>query len=179
MHIANYAVTLKRVTEQDCERVWQWRNMPHVRLQMTNQQSIPWDDHQIWFKNMLVDNCQRHFVIYYKEQPIGVINVKSEQPIENANRAEIGVYISDTHFLSNLIAFAPSLALIDYLFNELNVKELYSEVRRENTAAIRYNQQLGYQLADHPTNQALVNISLTHDDYFHATPKLKSFLNRG
>ena len=83
------------------------------------------------------------------------------------------------YFLGNLIAFAPSLALIDYLFNELNVKELYSEVRRENTAAIRYNQQLGYQLADHPTNQALVSISLTHDDYFHATPKLKSFLNRG
>jgi RimJ/RimL family protein N-acetyltransferase len=179
MKISKYAVVLQSVKAEDCERVWHWRNLAHVREQMTNQKPIAWEAHQQWYSKMLLDECQQHFVIHYKDKAIGVINVKADQPVVRAQCAEIGIYISDPQFLGNLIAFAPSLALIDHLFDKLSVVKLHSEVRRENTAAIRYNQQLGYKVTDHSTDRAFVNISLSHAEYQRATPKLKSFLNRG
>lgn len=59
--------------------------------------------------------------------------------IENVNCVEIGIYISDIYFLGNLIVFVFLFVLIDYFFNELNVKELYLEVRWENIVVICYN----------------------------------------
>lgn len=177
--LANYAVQLSEVKASDCERVWQWRNLEHVRTQMKSRDTIQWQHHQQWFNTMLVDDKQQHFIINYKTAAIGVINIHAQQNLETAETASIGLYISDTHYLNNILAFAPSLVMLDYAFNDLNILHLNSEVRRENQAAIRYNQQLGYQLTEHPSDNHMLSISLNQSEFEQAATKIKHFLNRG
>lgn len=177
--LASYAVQLREVKESDCERVWQWRNLEHVRTQMKNRGAIEWQHHQQWFNSMLVDDKQQHFIIHYKATAIGVINIRAEHNLEIAESASIGIYISDTQYLNNILAFAPSLVMLDYAFNDLNMLYLHSEIRRENQAAIRYNQQLGYQLKEHPSDNHMLSISLNQSEFEQATTKIKHFLNRG
>lgn len=177
--LANYAVQLNEVKASDCERVWQWRNLEHVRIQMKNRDAIQWQHHQQWFNAMLSDNKQQHFIINYKTTAIGVINIHAEQNLEISESASIGIYISEKQYLNNILAFAPSLVMLDYAFNDLNILNLNSEVRRENQAAIRYNQQLGYQLTEHPSDNYMLSISLNQSEFEQATTKIKHFLNRG
>ncbi|MGS0496141.1 GNAT family N-acetyltransferase [Pseudoalteromonas mariniglutinosa] len=177
--LANYAVHLNEVKASDCERVWQWRNLEHVRTQMKNRDVIEWEHHQQWFNTMLTDTRQQHFIINYKTTAIGVINIHAQQNLETAEAASIGLYISDTQYLNNILAFAPSLVMLDYAFNDLNILHLNSEVRRENKAAIRYNQQLGYRLSEQSSDNHMLLISLNQLEFEQATTKIKHFLNRG
>jgi RimJ/RimL family protein N-acetyltransferase len=65
----------------------------------------------------------------------------------------------------------------DYAFTQLKIKSLVSKVRADNKAALKYNQQLGYELS--PEQQGFVEIKLSAINYKKHSEKLKNFLSRG
>lgn len=177
--LSHYAVTLSLLSQDDLAEVLQWRNLPDIRAQMVNRQPISSQEHIAWFER--VNQCpqQLHYVISYKNQKIGVINIRSldRLPLNQSQNAEVGLFIGEEKYRGNIIAFAPSLVINDFAFNQLNLKLLRSKVRADNQSALKYNQQLGYQLLK--GDQDFIPITLIKDDYLSATVKLRDFLQRG
>lgn len=173
-----YQVVLKPVEQADLEMMRNWRNDPEISSLMLSQSHISKEDQQRWFEGICNAEDQGHWVINYKNIPIGVANIRAVQagvPLPQAKAIEPGLYIADNRYKGNILAFAPSLLLADYCFEELGAEQLQARVKPENQGAIRYNQQLGY---DNSTTGKLVEMILTKPAYQQATRKIKTLLSR-
>lgn len=176
--LVGYNVELKAIKQQDLELLRNWRNDPQVSQFMLSQELISAEQQLAWFKKIQRDDSQYHWMIYYKNQPIGSANIKAiyqGQTLHNATTIEPGLYIADERYRGNLLAFAPTLLINDYCFDQLKVKQLHAVVKQTNQAALNYNQKLGYKIQK---QAELVEITLTAGDYQQASHMLKNLLSR-
>lgn len=183
-----YGVELQPVAEQHLEQLRHWRNDPAICQFMVVQNEISQEQQQSWFRNICQTHNQQHFVICYKDAAIGAANIKEQNqlPIINSEetkkalpsrlKLEPGIYLGEQKFRNNVLAFAPSLVLLDYCFEQLAVTRLYAKVHVSNTAALNYNQKLGYCQVSKA--DSWVSIELTHNNYQQATAAVKQFLLR-
>ncbi|MFT5313262.1 MAG: RimJ/RimL family protein N-acetyltransferase [Paraglaciecola sp.] len=182
MTLSGYQVILTEVCEDDIEFIRQWRNDPGVSQYMLSQQIISAEQQRAWFNKIQRDDSQQHFVIHYKEQAIGVANIRACYPgesLKTARAIEPGLYIATEKYRNNILAFAPTLVLNDYCFDDLPCTELIAVVKADNLAALNYNQKLGYRIEKHKEKtEALVEIRLNKADYQQHTVQLKALLCR-
>jgi RimJ/RimL family protein N-acetyltransferase len=182
MELSGYQVVLSEVTEGDIEMIRQWRNDPNVSQYMLSQNIISREQQQAWFKKIQRDIGQQHFVIHYKNMPIGVANIRAcyqGESLRAANAIEPGLYIANDKYRNNILAFSPTLVLNDYCFNQLGCQTLKAIVKADNKAALNYNAKLGYRFEKASENQSdLVAITLNKDDYQQHTMQLKALLSR-
>lgn len=172
-----YQVTLTQVTENDLEMLRNWRNLPEVKQYMLSQQNISREQQQAWFNKLEKSDKEQHFVITYKNTPIGSANIKvhTGDSLQQAVAIEPGLYIADNNYRNNILAFAPTLLLNDYCFEQLGAKYLLAVVKQDNQAALNYNKKLGYQVVN---QDELVTIRLTAQDYQRHSKGLKQLLDR-
>lgn len=150
--IADFSVELRPLQPEQLEMLRQWRNDPIIAAPMLQQQYITDTMQQQWFLKVKADQCQAQFVIYYKDEAIGACNLKSAdgQPLGHAETIETGFYLAHPRFRGTLLAFFPALALNQYCFKSLNCKTLLAHVKLSNSAALRFNEKLGYQRQPDP-----------------------------
>lgn len=175
--LKGYQVELRSIQPSDLEQLRLWRNSPEVSQNMLSQETITPAQQLKWFEKISHDNTQQHFAITYKGELLGAANLKSlsGDNIQVSNELEPGIYIGHETYKGNLLAFAPSLLLIDYCFYHLKVTKLRAVVKRENQAALKYNETLGYQVAE---QDELIQIELTQENYEKSTIQLKKLLSR-
>jgi RimJ/RimL family protein N-acetyltransferase len=178
LKLQGYQVELRAIKEEDLERVRNWRNDPGISGFMLSQSIISPVQQQAWFERIRKAQDQCHWLIYYKNEPVGAANIKSAQaavPLQQAESIEPGLYIADSRYKGNILAFAPSLLIADYCFERLGVNQLKARVKPENQAAIKYNQRLGYDIE---STGELVTMVLTQQAYTQATQAVKALLSR-
>jgi UDP-4-amino-4,6-dideoxy-N-acetyl-beta-L-altrosamine N-acetyltransferase len=145
--ISEFSVELRPLQRQQLEMLRQWRNDPQIAAPMLQQQLISADMQQQWFARIQHDKHQAQFVIYYKDEAIGACNLKSADGRElgQSETIESGFYLAHPRFRGTLLAFFPALALNQYCFERLNCTTLLAQVKLSNSAALRFNEKLGYQ----------------------------------
>ncbi|WP_240652706.1 GNAT family N-acetyltransferase [Rheinheimera riviphila] len=145
--ISEFSVELRPLQRQQLELLRQWRNDPVIAAPMLQQQLISAEMQQQWFARVQQDKRQAQFVIYYKDEAIGACNLKSADGLElgQSETIESGFYLAHPRFRGTLLAFFPALALNQYCFKSLNCKTLLAQVKLSNSAALRFNEKLGYQ----------------------------------
>lgn len=145
--IQAYGVTLTPVQPEDLTLLREWRNRPDISAQMLDQRPISEAAQSRWFERIQTDPSQQHFVIRYKNEPVGACNLKQPegQPVIGSALLESGFYLADPRFRGSMLAFFPALALNQYCFQTLGCTTLLAHVKPDNLAALRFNQQLGYQ----------------------------------
>ena len=145
--IEAYGVTLTPVQSEDLALLREWRNRPDISAQMLDQRPISEEAQLRWFERVSIDPSQQHFVIRYKNDPVGACNLKQPegQPVSSSTVLESGFYLADPRFRGSMLAFFPALALNQYCFQTLGCTTLLAHVKPDNQAALRFNQQLGYQ----------------------------------
>ncbi len=145
--IEAYGVTLTPVQPEDLALIREWRNRPDISAQMLDQRMISEEAQLRWYERVRADASQQHFVIRYKNEPVGACNLKQPegQPVSSSAVLESGFYLADPRFRGSMLAFFPALALNQYCFQTLGCTTLMAHVKPDNQAALRFNQQLGYQ----------------------------------
>ncbi len=174
--ISGHQVRLRPVTVGDLEMLRGWRNSEFVSNQMLSSDTISPGQQQQWFERIQSDNGQRHWVVEYRGEPIGATNVKAASgSVAQAKTLEPGLYIGDARYQGNILAFAPTLALYDYCFEHLRTIGFEAVVKAQNVPALKYNQQLGYNVV---AEQDLVELYLHKDNYQRQTKRLKQLFSR-
>ena len=177
-YLSGYQIELRQVSQDDLDLVRQWRNDPNVAQFMLSQQTISQEQQQAWYNKICSDPSQAHYMICYKSQRIGVINIRAcyqHEDLANARAIEPGLYIGFEKYRNNLLAFAPTLLINDYCFDTLQVSTLKAVVKSDNQAALNYNLKMGYKI---DKKHELVEISLTKNNYEQGSKLLKSMLSR-
>lgn len=177
MVLEGYQVRLEPVKKSDLPMLRQWRNDPKISQHMLSQQLISEEQQLRWYESVSTDQTQQHFVIYYKNHPIGAANIKASDGVclTKSKCIEPGLYIYDDKYRANLLAFAPTLLLNDFSFYDIGVEKLKAVVLAQNSAALNYNKKLGYEVVN---EGALIEIELDPLRYEVASKPLKRLLSR-
>lgn len=146
MEISNFDVSLELLTEDKIEMVRQWRNDPKIQQYMEYRDEITPEMQVKWFKKLNNGKDNFYFIIKYKEEEIGLINVKDVDYEKKSG--ESGVFIYDDKYLNTDISYRAHLVMFDYFFDEVGLASIYSHVLKTNKRAQRFTLFLGGFLAD-------------------------------
>lgn len=166
--ISKYDVDLHRLTKDKIEEVRQWRNDPKISQFMEYRDYITPEMQEAWFKR--IDNDRNYYyIISYKGEDIGLINIKDYDPV--VKTGESGVFIYEDKYLNTDIAYRVHLAFFDFCFDVLGMDFIRAHVRNDNKRAIRFVKFIGY------SNVAEEQYLLVKADYLNNPNRLR-FLNR-
>ena len=140
MKLSIGGVTLKRLEEKDLEMLRTWRNDPKIRRVMFFQEDITRDMQLKWFTSL--SELDYYFVIETDKKPVGLIHLNIDE--KDRDSAFAGLFIHDDSYWGTQVPVYSSLALLNFAFEELDLKQVLAKVRKDNSAAIRYNQSLGF-----------------------------------
>jgi UDP-4-amino-4,6-dideoxy-N-acetyl-beta-L-altrosamine N-acetyltransferase len=177
--ITGFGVSLRPIQEADLETVRAWRNHIDVARYMIDRRRISMQQQRQWFARVKADTSQQHYLMVYREQAIGVINIKAsdQQPLNNSQCIEVGMYLAPgSRYRGTLIAFAPAMAINQFCFQVLGVPQLKAVVLADNDKALRFNEQLGYEVA--ASTDGLVTLSLSAEGFQRAQQQLAPLLRR-
>lgn len=170
--LTNYGVTLRRLTHDKIEMLRQWRNDPKIQQHMFYRQEITPEMQERWFAN-LDQQTNFYFIIEYEEKEIGLINVKNVD-YEKKN-GESGVFIYDDKYLNTDVAYRAHLVMFDYMYEVLKLDYTYSQMRCDNSRALRFAQFLGGEIVEE--KESTVYCELYAKDYL-MNKNRKQFLKR-
>lgn len=141
MRISRYGITLERLTGETTELVRQWRNDRKIMRFMFYKGEITPEMQREWFAS--IDNEQNFFfLIYVKNDPVGLINISS---IDWENKtAYTGLFIYEDRYLGTDVPVSASLAMLDVFFLLFDIQSVYAKVKGNNKVAHQYNTSLGF-----------------------------------
>ncbi|MDR7119221.1 GNAT family N-acetyltransferase [Rheinheimera soli] len=176
--MAAFNVLLKPLQPDDLEQLRLWRNSPEISNQMLDQAEISAEQQQSWFERICSDQRQMQFVIYYKNQKVGACNLKSPTAltVTECEAVETGFYLGEAKYRGTILAFFAALALNQYAFEQLGKKTLLAQVKNTNSAALRFNEQLGYQPDALQPSGEMVAMTLVPQAHRDAAAKFATFI---
>lgn len=124
-------LALRAATQEDCERVWQWRNHPDIRRHALNPAEIDLATHRAWFATALVDPDKAMLIGEDGSGPVGVLRYDIRE-----GGATISVYLVPGRQGRGL---GPRLieAGTDWLrVHRPKVAVIHAEIRPENVASL-------------------------------------------
>jgi RimJ/RimL family protein N-acetyltransferase len=179
IRIDAYHICLEPMVKAHQPLLQRWRNDPEISQHMLSQEEISAEQQSAWFNKTSHDPKQLHWLIRFRDQLIGATNVQSlltGVAAHSASVLEPGLYIGEKAYQSNIIAFAPTLAMYDYCFKYMKTKSFRAVVKSTNRAAIHYNKKLGYEVKE---QGELCVLELNQQAYEQSSQQLKQFLSRG
>lgn len=175
--IEQYGIQLRPLASEDIEQVRIWRNHPDVSRFMVNQDVISPLEQEKWFSRISTSNKSAYYVAVFRENAFGLAYIHSldDCSVSMSRRIEPGMYLApETPYRGTVLAFCPALALNDHCFEVLHCEKLIAKVKRDNRAALRFNERLGYQTFGE--KDGYCRQELLYGAYTSARDKLKQII---
>lgn len=129
-------LTARKATSNDLMTVFEWANDKVTRQMSFNQDQITLEDHKRWF-NRIINSPGTYLLIIENEEsvPIGQIRVDNDGEISHSIAKEFRGQKLGT----------PSLeAAMNYIRTKTDVKEIFAQIKSENTPTLRIYEKYGY-----------------------------------
>lgn len=127
---------LKKATYKNAELLFQWANDPLVRESAFNQTEINWEDHLLWFKNVLSSLHKEIFILEKNNESIGQIRLEYQK----------GWWKIDYSIDTNFRGLGYGKQLIEIVLALFSERRFLAQVKRKNASSIKIFQKLGFNL---------------------------------
>lgn len=168
---------LKDLKEDDLELVLNWRNSKAIRSSMYTDHIITMEEHKKWFNKVGSDNTMAVKIFSNENKPLGLVNISKIDQINN--KCYWGFYIGEPDAPTGSGTIMGILAL-EYMFAELDIRKICTEILEFNTASLHYHKKLGFieegRFVKHvrKDNQYVDVIAMAH--FVDKWPKVKEAL---
>jgi RimJ/RimL family protein N-acetyltransferase len=170
MILNKYNIILEPLNFESLEKLRLWRNSASVSQFMEYRTEISVEQQQLWFAN--IDSKKEYYFIIKKDlNSIGMIHVNKIN--SELKSGEVGLFIGENKFQGTGIAFGASLNLLDFVFDELKLNEVFAKVNNANKNAILYNAFIGFT-EEKPLNSDFKMWKLTHETYKKTKAKIEN-----
>lgn len=131
---------LRSIKESDLKTVLTWRNSERIRSQMFSDHIINEPEHRSWFESLLNHNT---VVLIFEccNRPVGLSDFKEID--EQNHRCIWGFYLGESDLPRGTGLLMGYLSM-EYAFNTMNMRKVYSEVLATNTVSLSYHKKLGF-----------------------------------
>ena len=114
---------------EEKEMILKWRNHPDIRKWMYNQDEIKFEEHLNFIDSLKLRKDKLYFLVKKEDDFIGVIDFTQ---LVNKESVHMSIYSNPNINGNGKILLNK---IIDYSFNNLKVKRVFSEVFAENDKA--------------------------------------------
>ena len=137
-------VTLADISaDQHAELLFAWRQRPDIARFMYSQDAIAWTDHLRWLNALSSDDTRHHWVIEYKDRPVGSAYLTD---IDRAHgRAMFGMYVADEGARIMGVGAAAEFLALDHAFGAFGLQKVSCEVFATNSAPRRMHARMGFK----------------------------------
>ncbi len=137
-------VTIRPLQEQDAYTSVLWRNDPEVFKYTGNTY-----DHEItieselgWIRKVMATPNDYRCAILADDVYVGNIYLTDI----NKDSAEYHIFLGNKDYWGKGVAKQASGLLLDYAFDKLNLESVHLSVRKENIAAVKLYEKLGFRI---------------------------------
>lgn len=134
-------IEIRRATENDSQKLFEWRNHPSIRGASRNAELIEWSAHRLWLESVLANEDRELLIGYVGDKPIGVVRFDKEQDV-----AEVSIYLVPETGVKgqgrNLLLSAERWLKA----NRTDIKKIRAEVLGANAASQRLFQSADYRI---------------------------------
>ncbi len=132
------------ITVDDTEMLLKWRNSDEVRNNFIHRAIVTADEHLAWLRDKVGKGYVIQFIIEEKlsGKPIGSVYFRNID--RNDKTAEYGVFIGETTAKGKGYGTETARRMVDFFFEELNMRKLYLRVLERNTAAVNTYIRAGF-----------------------------------
>lgn len=134
-------VELRKVTENDIQKIYEWRNHPEIRKFMFNSDKIKSEDHVSYWKKRLADPELFSFIIMSEGRGIGFVKFDKME-----NGYDIGIVLDPSEQKKGLGTEAISIAIKKA--KEFGIKKLIVRVKPENMASQKIFEKNDFKKVD-------------------------------
>ncbi len=133
------SIYLREVTIEDMEQIYIWANDGEVRRNSFSIAKISMEEHEAWFRKVLMKDRIRQYVMVVENVPVGQIRITIDD-----NVAEIGYSISKEYRNKGYGKLIVKL-LIDKITDEYpQIYKLVARVKEDNVLSSKIFQSLGF-----------------------------------
>ncbi|MGE7778928.1 UDP-4-amino-4,6-dideoxy-N-acetyl-beta-L-altrosamine N-acetyltransferase [Peribacillus sp. NPDC097264] len=133
---------LRAFSKEDQEIIFNWRNLQHIRMNMYDDQLIPYEEHCRWFEYVLKEQIHYYRLFLYHDKPLGLISFKNYS-LEKQS-CDWGFYIGESHAPKGAGTIMGYLGL-EYAFHHLGMKKIFGEVLSFNDKSKSFHRKLGFK----------------------------------
>lgn len=126
--------------EEEHKKLLEIRNSDYIRLKMKNTNIIELKNHLKFIKNLKKSKKDIYYAVFDSENIVGSINITDI----DGQDCFWGIYFKKN--INPLISSLCTYIIIDKIFNELNIENLYLEVAKENISAYRFDLSFGFKV---------------------------------
>ena len=135
-------ITLRAATDQDCRRLWQWRNEPDSQRASFSTDPIPYERHEIWFRERMNDpDTFIHLILEAPGREVGYVRFQV-----SGDEAEISVCV-DKECRGKGYGPAAIKMASDRLLEDRPNARVIANVRRDNPASEAAFRRAGFTVA--------------------------------
>ena len=132
-------ISLRPAAQDDCQRLWDWRNELATREASFDTQPIPFEDHKIWFSRKLDALDTKIFIIMDAAgREVGYVRFNIE-----SGEAEISVSVDKCERSKGYGAEAIRLGS-EQLLTPGSVNRVIAYIKEDNPASVAAFQRAGY-----------------------------------
>jgi UDP-4-amino-4,6-dideoxy-N-acetyl-beta-L-altrosamine N-acetyltransferase len=141
-------ISLIDITEEDLDLIRQWRTSDQVTRYQYTDPVLTIDDQKKWFEENKNDETSIYKIISYKgKDKIGLVSFTE---IDNFNRRCVwGFYIGDEKARTRGLGAIATYHILNYVFGELRMNKICSEVLEYNKEALALNSKFGFHQEAH------------------------------
>jgi UDP-4-amino-4,6-dideoxy-N-acetyl-beta-L-altrosamine N-acetyltransferase len=152
--------------------ILKWRNDERIKKWMFNKNEIALNDHLNFIKKLSNDNQKFYWLVYKRDQPIGVVNINNYNIADKS--IEWGFYLNPSLFMSNL-GFELFYETINLFFEEFSLNELEGYVQEDNKSASILNSFFGMKYIETVSrdNNIYSFRKMTLDEWMNSKTTLK------
>ena len=148
------------LTLEQKEMVLIWRNSSEIRKWMYNQEEIELNDHLNFIESLKSRKDKLYFLVKKDKEYIGVIDFTE---IIEEESLHMGIYTNPNIKGNGKILLNK---IIDYSFDNLKVKKIYSEVFSQNNKAYELYEKYNFKDISKKTinNKEVICMELNYED---------------
>lgn len=136
-------IVLREIEEDDLRFIVEWRNDPQILKGLFSYLHLSISKQKRWYEQYIIDKTRQIFIIELKKdsKPIGTAGLTD---IDYKNqKAEIGILI-DKSFQNSGYGFESLNLLLDFAFNEMNLRKTTAKAFQDNEPAINLYEKIGF-----------------------------------
>lgn len=128
---------LRKATFKDADLLFRWVNDPVVRNNALNQQKIRWEDHLVWFKNLLDSIFREIYILEIKEVAVGQIRIEYHK----------GWWKIDYSVVDEYRGLGYGTLLVDQIIKKFPNRRFIAEVKELNIPSTKVFDRLNFELS--------------------------------
>ncbi len=136
------SVTLRPLTTDDSDRLFDWRNRDDVRAYMYSDGLIGRETHDRWFASALSVPDRRYWIIDWDGVSVGLANLADISAVHQ--KATWAYYLADPSTRGRGIGACVEYLMIEKVFGEFALEKLWCEVLVSNEAVWKLHESFGF-----------------------------------